>query len=174
MALAKVDKPLKRMWMQSMTDGAILEVFDRLREDGRMKPLADAALCRSESDWLVGLNGSRALTAFNSRQRRIQHDQPAACKRQRWRSSANANVPSAILCRAITGRCMWSLRFMRVVYEGRWFREEFSKPEGDDQARAERIWSEAEASVVVERCTSQTGIVEETKKPSNRHRRSCG
>ena len=40
MALAKVDKPLKRMWMQSMTDGAILEAFDRLREDGRMKPLA--------------------------------------------------------------------------------------------------------------------------------------
>ena len=51
-------------------------------------------------------------------------------------------------------------------YEGRWFREEFSKPEGDDQARAERIWSEAEASAVVERCTGQTGIVEETKKPS--------
>ena len=51
MALAKVDKPLKRMWMQSMTDGAILEAFDRLREDGRMKPW-QMRLCRSESDWL--------------------------------------------------------------------------------------------------------------------------
>ncbi len=67
MALAGVDKPMKRMWMQSMTDGAIVRAFDRLREDDRMQPLADAALCRSESDWLVGLNGSRALTAFNSR-----------------------------------------------------------------------------------------------------------
>ena len=166
MALAKVDKPLKRMWMQSMTDGAILEAFDRLREDGRMKPLADAALCRSESDWLVGLNGSRALTAFNSRHGGFN-----------MTSAGRVQTPTlAILgereraIRDFVPRDYWEVHAEFEVYagryEGRWFREEFSKPEGDDQARAERIWSEDEASAVVERCNGQTGIVEENKKPS--------
>ena len=62
-----VRKPIKRMWMQSMTQGSILEAFQKLRTDQEMLPLADAAKCRSESDWLVGINGTRALTALNSR-----------------------------------------------------------------------------------------------------------
>ena len=53
--------------MQSMTNDSILEAWENLRTDEQMKPLADAAKCRSESDWLVGLNATRALTCFNSR-----------------------------------------------------------------------------------------------------------
>src|SRR5438270_9936918 len=64
---AKTSKPIKRLWLQSMTQGAIREGFARLREDEAMRPLADAAVCRSESDWLVGINGTRAMTAFNSK-----------------------------------------------------------------------------------------------------------
>ena len=63
----KKDLTIKRMWMQSMTDDSIIEAWNSMRDDVDMHPLADAALCRSESDWLVGLNGTRALTAFNSR-----------------------------------------------------------------------------------------------------------
>ena len=62
-----IKKPVKRMWMQSMTNGAILDAFAKLRTDEDMRPLADAAKCRSESDWLVGINATRALTALNSR-----------------------------------------------------------------------------------------------------------
>src|SRR5206468_6098418 len=51
----------------SMTPEAIREGFDALRSDESMLPLADAAVCRSESDWLVGINGTRAMTAFNSK-----------------------------------------------------------------------------------------------------------
>ena len=40
--------------------GAILDAWDRLRDGESMKPLRDAAKCRSESDWLVGLNSLRA------------------------------------------------------------------------------------------------------------------
>ena len=65
--LGKIDKPVKRLWMQSMTQGAILEAWNTLRSDEEMKDLADAAKCRSESDWLVGLNSTRALTCFRSR-----------------------------------------------------------------------------------------------------------
>src|SRR5436189_6342540 len=60
-------KPSRRLWMQSMTAGAISDAFKSLRDDKEMLPLADAAVCRSESDWLVGINSIRAMTAFNFR-----------------------------------------------------------------------------------------------------------
>ena len=64
---AKATKPIRRLWLQSMTTAAIREGFERLRTDAQMRPLADAAVCRSEADWLVGINGTRAMTAFNSK-----------------------------------------------------------------------------------------------------------
>jgi DNA topoisomerase-3 len=64
---AKSKHPVQRLWLQSMTPAAIREGFDNLRSDAQMLPLADAARCRSEADWLVGINGTRAMTAFNSR-----------------------------------------------------------------------------------------------------------
>ena len=63
-----LDKPVKRLWLQSMTPQAIRDGFDSLRSEKQMQGLADAARSRSEADWLVGINGTRALTAFNSRE----------------------------------------------------------------------------------------------------------
>ena len=62
---AKARQPVQRLWLQSMTAASIRDGFARLRSDAEMRPLADAAVCRSESDWLVGINGTRAMTAFN-------------------------------------------------------------------------------------------------------------
>src|SRR3989449_1364331 len=64
---AKANKPIKRLWLQSMTQGSIRDGFAKLRTDEMMLPLAQAAVCRSESDWLVGINGTRAMIAFNSK-----------------------------------------------------------------------------------------------------------
>ncbi len=63
----KAAKPIRRLWLQSMTPQAIRDGFDELRSDAQMHGLADAARSRSEADWLVGINGTRAMTAFNSR-----------------------------------------------------------------------------------------------------------
>ena len=64
---SKAKLPVQRLWLQSMTPQAIRDGFNALRSDAQMLPLADAARCRSEADWLVGINGTRAMTAFNSR-----------------------------------------------------------------------------------------------------------
>src|SRR5947209_7753873 len=63
---SKAKKPIRRLWLQSMTPAAIRDGFEHLRDDATMRPLADAAVCRSESDWLVGINGTPAMTGFNS------------------------------------------------------------------------------------------------------------
>ena len=65
--LSGTKKPIRRLWLQSMTAESIRSAFERLRSDEEMQPLANAAVCRSESDWLVGINGTRAMTAFNNK-----------------------------------------------------------------------------------------------------------
>lgn len=55
-------KPLKRLWISSVTDKAIREGFARLRDGKEYIPLYDAAMSRAEADWMVGINASRALT----------------------------------------------------------------------------------------------------------------
>jgi DNA topoisomerase-3 len=59
---AGTKKPIKRLWLQSMTPEAIREGFARLRSDAEMQPLASAARSRNEADWLVGINATRAFT----------------------------------------------------------------------------------------------------------------
>ena len=60
--LAGCKKPVRRLWLSSLTDQAVRAGFAALRPGREFDALADAARCRSEADWLVGLNATRALT----------------------------------------------------------------------------------------------------------------
>ena len=59
---AKCRKPFRRLWISSMTDKAITEGFDKLKPGSEYDNLYRSAKCRSEADWLVGINASRAYT----------------------------------------------------------------------------------------------------------------
>jgi DNA topoisomerase-3 len=59
---AKVDKPVERLWLNSMTKKAIQEAFGHLRPGAEMGSLEEAARSRSEADWLVGMNATRAAS----------------------------------------------------------------------------------------------------------------
>ena len=165
-AYAKTDKPIQRLWLQSMTPAAIREGFASLRSDAAMRPLADAAKCRSESDWLVGINGTRAMTAFNSKSGGFQ-----------LTTVGRVQTPTlAILVereekiRAFVPRDYWELhgtfRAAAGEYAGRWFDESFRKPEDDPDARAERLWDEARARNIAAKCAGKPGTVTEESKPS--------
>lgn len=65
---ARVNKPIKRLWISSVTDKAIREGFKNLKPGKQYEKLYDAAVARSEADWYVGLNATRALTTkYNAR-----------------------------------------------------------------------------------------------------------
>ncbi len=162
----KKEFTVKRMWFQSMTDDAIFEAWNDLRSDEEMKPLADAAMCRSESDWLIGLNGTRALTAYNSRNGGFNVT-----------TAGRVQTPTLVIMaerekeiRSFVPRPYWEVHGQFNVeagdYPGRWFREDFEKDENDHHKKAERIWSLEEAEGVVARCQDQIGIVDEKKRPS--------
>ena len=59
---AKKKKPIRRLWLSSMTKGAIEDAFGRLRDGDEMQPLEAAARSRSEADWVVGMNATRAAS----------------------------------------------------------------------------------------------------------------
>jgi DNA topoisomerase III len=163
---AKTDKPIRRLWLQSMTPAAIRDGFEKLRSDESMLPLADAATCRSESDWLVGINGTRAMTAFNSKSGGFQ-----------LTTVGRVQTPTlAILTereekiRAFRPRNYWELiatfRAAAGEYTGRWFDEEFKKRDDDPDLRAERLFDEARALAIAAQCRGKDGVVSEESKPS--------
>ena len=162
----KKDFVVKRMWMQSMTDDSIKEAWNNLRSNEEMSNLADAAMCRSESDWLIGLNGTRALTAFNSRNGGF--NVTTAGRVQTPTLSIVAERELEI--RAFVPRTYWEVHGDFDVkagqYRGRWFREEFKKDPEDEHKKAERLWDLSEAEAIKARCVGKEAVVDETKKPS--------
>ena len=159
-------KSVQRLWLQSMTQAAIREAFAQLRPDETMKPLEAAARSRAEADWLVGINGTRAMTAFNSKDGgffktpvgRVQTPTLAIVARREEQ------------IRKFVPRDYWEVRATFVaaagLYEGRWFDPTFTRDETDPERRDSRLWSEAAAKSVVAACRNQPGEVTEESKPS--------
>jgi len=162
---AKTKKPVERLWLQSMTQGAIREGFAALRTDRDMLPLADAAKSRSEADWLIGINGTRAMTAFNSKEGgfylttvgRVQTPTLAILLEREER------------IRAFRARDYWEVhaRFDAKAgeYPGRWFDPAFKKDE-DGERKAERVWDEKRAAAIAAACSGKAGVATEETKPS--------
>ena len=165
---AKTSKPVQRLWLQSMTQGAIRDGFSHLRHGQEMQGLGDAAVCRSESDWLVGINGTRAMTAFNSktggfhlttvgrvqtptlaivveRERKIREFKP----RDYWEVEADFAAKAG-------------------NYAGKWFDEGFKGRDDDEHARADRLWEQARAEAIRAATSGKPGIVSEEAKPETR------
>ena len=157
-------KKIKRLWLQSMTLDAIRDGLARLREDREMLPLEDTALCRSESDWLIGINATRALTGHNSR---FGGFRKTPCGR------VQTPTLSLIVHReherlAFTSRTYWELHGQFACnghnYEGIWIDPAFKKDETQPELRQERIWDRAQAEEIANRCPGNNAKVTETSK----------
>jgi DNA topoisomerase III len=164
---AKAKQPVQRLWLQSMTPAAIREGFARLRSDTEMQPLADAARCRSEADWLVGINGTRAMTAFNSKGGGFFLTTVGRVQTP----TLSIVVEREEKIRRFVPRDYWEVRAEFVCaggfYEGRWFDTQFKRDEFDPEKRESRLWSLAAAETVVAACRDQLGTVSEESKPSS-------
>jgi DNA topoisomerase-3 len=164
----KAKQPIQRLWLQSMTPGAIRDGFAKLRGDTEMRPLADAAMSRSEADWLVGINGTRAMTAFNSKSGgffkttvgRVQTPTLAIVVEREQK------------IRKFIPRDYWEVigTFQAAAgnYTGKWFDEKFAKPEkdGDADLKPDRFWELAKAEAIKAKCLGKPGIVTEESKPT--------
>ena len=159
-------KPVQRLWLQSMTPQAIREGFDNLRTDAEMQGLADAARSRSEADWLVGINGTRAMTAFNSRDGgfflttvgRVQTPTLAVV------------VEREEQIRRHVARDYWEIHATFLAeageYAGKWFDPAWKKDAGDADKRADRVWDAHTAQAIADAVRGKACSVTEESKPS--------
>jgi DNA topoisomerase-3 len=164
--LAGCKKPIRRLWLQSMTPASIRDGFAHLRPGSELEALASAAVCRSESDWLVGINGTRALTAFNSRNGGFQ-----------LTPVGRVQTPTLAIVverdqkiKSFVPKGYWEVHgtfaALAGTYPGRWFKEDFARSEANLDARPERLWTEAEARALEAKCRGKAGVVTEEKKPT--------
>ena len=158
-------KPIQRLWLQSMTPQAIRDGFNNLRSDAQMQGLADAARSRSEADWLVGINGTRAMTAFNSRDGGFF-----------LTTVGRVQTPtlSLIVTREEKIRAFQSRDYFEVhanfaaqagQYAGKWFDPKFKKSD-DPEAKADRLWKAEDAQAIASAVQGQPATVTEESKPS--------
>ncbi len=166
--LTKSKLPVKRAWMQTMTTEGIREAFQNLRDGGQMAGLADAARSRSESDWLIGINGTRAITKrmFGSRGRNV-----AAVGRVQTPTLAIV-FGRELEIRDFKPRPYWRVTakfgIANGTYEGVYQRPDFRKAVGDEHDRVDRIWDKAIADAAFAACQNEPlASVSEEKKSSS-------
>jgi DNA topoisomerase-3 len=159
-------KPVKRLWLQSMTPQAIRDGFAQLRTDKQMLGLADAARSRSEADWLVGINGTRAMTAFNSRDGgfflttvgRVQTPTLAVV------------VEREEQIRKFISRDYWEIHatFLAAAgeYQAKWIDPKWKKNPDDAEIKADRVWSEREALAIADAVRGKAATVTEEATPT--------
>ena len=159
-------KPITRLWLQSMTPQAIRDGFDQLRTDQQMLGLADAARSRSEADWLVGINGTRAMTAFNSRDGGFFLTTVGRVQTP----TLSIVVEREEKIRKHVSRPYWEVKASfdaaAGVYEGKWFDPSWKKNPDDAEARADRLWTAPEAQAIADAVRSQGATVVDEAKPS--------
>ena len=176
---AKSAHPVKRLWLQSMTPAAIREGFATLRSDQQMLPLADAARCRSEADWMVGINGTRAMTAFNSRDGGFFLTTVGRVQTP----TLSVVVEREEKIRKFVSRDYWEIHASFLAeageYPGKWFDPKWKKAaanaatpgytEGGDpdpELRADRLWTQREAHEIAEAVRGKAATVTEESKPT--------
>ncbi len=162
----KAKQPIARLWLQSMTPESIRKAFDQLRTDADVLPLAQAAQCRAEADWLVGINGTRAMTAFNSKEGgfflttvgRVQT--PTLSIVVEREEAIRQFVPKSYF--EVTA----TFQAKNGQYEGKWFDPSFKKSDTAPDARAERLWSLEAAQAIVTQCQGKPVVVKDDAKSS--------
>ncbi len=163
---SKSKHPVKRLWLQSMTPAAIREGFENLRSDRDLQGLAEAARSRSEADWLVGINGTRAMTAFNSRDGGFFLTTVGRVQTP----TLSIVVEREEKIRKHVSRDYWEIKASFAAqageYDGKWFDPKWKKNAEDPEQRADRLWNAADAQAIAEAVRGQPAAVTEESKPS--------
>lgn len=140
MKLAGWRKPFKRLWISSQTDAAVKEGFARLKPGTEYDNLFHAARCRSEADWLIGLNVTRALT----------------CKHDTQLSAGRVQTPTLAMMvareqeiKTFIPQPFWTINANFGDYRGRWRAHDGNT----------RLFSKEQADAILEKTRGHKGVI---------------
>ena len=162
-------KPIKRLWLQSMTEDSIRTGFAKLRDGKDYEGLGDAASCRARSDWLIGMNATRAMS------KRLQSKSDT----KPW-SVGRVQTPTLALlvereleilehCPQDYFRIKAKFQAKDHTYEGYWFDPQFKKSELKPHLKDDRIFDRWKADKISEEIASKKGEASEKREESKRN-----
>lgn len=142
---ARCKKPIKRLWISSVTDKAILDGFKKLVNGNQYDRLYKAASARAQADWIVGINGTRALT----------------CKHNASLSMGRVQTPAIGLVakreddiRSFVGQTYYQIR---GDYQG------ISLQYVDGKTNQSRIFNKDKAEAILKKCKNKQGVIKVIK-----------
>lgn len=149
--MAGCRKPTQRMWLQSMTPGAIRAGYSNMRPGSDFDALADAARCRGEADWLIGINGTRGITRLHEKEKRVAEQMTAG--RVQTPTLAILVFLEQII-RDFVPQDYWevhaSFGAVAGAYEAKWFNHHGQ--EAGEDGSAYRISDHAKAQAILSKC----------------------
>jgi DNA topoisomerase-3 len=164
--LAGSRKPTRRMWLQSMTPDAIRDAFRSMRPGDEFNSLSDAAKCRSEADWLIGINGTRGITRLRERQTQAFEMTPVG----------RVQTPTLAIIvwqerkiAAFVPQDFWEVHgtfgAQAGTYVGRWFDPAAPKPAEGEASTNGRFFDRAQADAIANKCrgVAPSSVKDESK-----------
>lgn len=148
--LSGCKKPFDRLWISSMTDSAIKEGFNNLKSGKEYDNLYFSAKCRSESDWLVGMNASRAFSIKYNANLSIGRVQTPTLALLVNRHIERANFKP---------QDYWEIRVKYDSFTGIWF---------DEASKETKIFDKAKAQIIADKVNGKTGIIKDIKNDQKR------
>ena len=166
----KIKKPSKRLWLQSMTKDGISKAFTSIKPDSAFKGLKDSALARTHADWVIGMNGTRAITGWSSKAYNVGFNKQVVGR-------VKTPTLALVVKRDIEIEDFISQEYFQIIakfktdsgeYEATYFDPEFNNKNFDDEdkriKKSDRIFDLEIAKSIVSLCKNKRGNITENKK----------
>ena len=161
---SKSKHKIKRLWLQSMTPEAIRIGFKNLKSDNDLIPLSNAAKCRSEADWLVGINSTRAFTAFNSLDGGFYKTPVGRVKTPTLAMVVRREEEIIKFVSDIFFEINVNFKTSKGEYTGRYFDQNFKKVKENQKLKESRIWDREIALGIIKEISGQEGKAKDETK----------
>ena len=166
----KIKKPSKRLWLQSMTKDGISKAFEGIRPDSDFKGLKDSALARTHADWVIGMNGTRAITGWSSKAYNVGFNKQVVGR-------VKTPTLALVVKRDLEIENFTPKQFYEITatfktktgeYSGSYFDKEFNNKDFNDEEKRvrknDRIFDPEVVNLIISSCKNQESEIIEEKK----------
>ncbi len=163
---SKCKIPIKRLWLQSMTSESIRKGFSDLKPDEELIPLSNAAKCRAEADWLIGINGTRAMTAFNSTKGGFYKTPVGRVQTPTLAIVVERDDKIKKFVSKKYFELFADFEVAEGVFIGKWFDSKFKKNLDEPEKKEDRLWDLNNGQKILSTIKNKNGKSTETTKKS--------
>ena len=166
----KIKKPSKRLWLQSMTKDGISKAFKDIKPESAFKGLRDSALARTHADWVIGMNGTRAITGWSSKAYNVGFNKQVVgrVKTPTLALVVNRDIEIEKFIPEEYSQIIATFKIKSGEYEGTYFDQNFNNRDLNEEEKRtkknDRIFNLEKAISIISSCENAQAIISEEKK----------